>query len=133
MAVAPLSYGDKLARKFLPQLQGPNQEQQHDEKILTFQRLRRYDIARIQHDLIKLQHTIMANGGNEEDRVKLSSLLQDHGIVFVLRKRKKSTASNQVSIRHQKFGLSIPESQSVVAQFSICHGYQTGLPRSDMW
>jgi hypothetical protein len=51
-----------------------------DDKILTFQRLRRYNITRIQHDLLKVQHALRAeDGGTEEDRLKLTSLLRDHG------------------------------------------------------
>lgn len=75
-AVDDPSYGKRLARQFLNLGQLPD----HEDKILTFRKLRRYNIARIQHDLLKLYYDLKTtNEGKGEDRIKLTSLLRDHG------------------------------------------------------
>jgi len=72
-----LNYGKRLARQFL----NPKQTADHDDKIFTFRKLRRYNIARIQHDVLKLYHRLKTvDGGTENERIKLSSLLHEHGI-----------------------------------------------------
>lgn len=81
--VRGLNYGKRLARQFLNLQQTPDD----DDKIITFRKLRRYNIARIQHDLLKLYHHLKtANGGTDEDRFKLSCLLRDHGMHSLLHK-----------------------------------------------
>jgi hypothetical protein len=70
------SYGKRLAHQFLNLGQLPD----YEDKILTFRKLRRYNIARIQHDLLKLYYDLKTtNEGEDENRIKLTSLLRDHG------------------------------------------------------
>ena len=47
-----LNYGKRLARRFLNYKQTPD----HGDKVFTFRKLRRYNIARIQHEVLKLYH-----------------------------------------------------------------------------
>jgi hypothetical protein len=75
--ILDLNYGKRLARQFL----SPKQTADQNDKILTFRKLRRYNIARIQHDVLKLFHRLKTvDGGTEDERMKLSSLLHEHGI-----------------------------------------------------
>jgi hypothetical protein len=73
--ISSIPYGARLSGLFFPNWN----PRQHD-KVLTFQRLRRYDIVRIQHDILKLQDVLRnPDGGTDEDRRSLTALLHDHG------------------------------------------------------
>lgn len=76
--VQKLSYGKRLAQQYLNPEAPPLDS---SDKIFTFRRLRRYDVARIEHDLLRLYHHLKTSseGGTDADRVKLTSLLHDHG------------------------------------------------------
>lgn len=59
------------------------------DKVLTFRRLRRYDLIRIEYDLLELYYALKTapNGGTETQRTSLTALLHDHSMVSLLLKR----------------------------------------------
>jgi hypothetical protein len=78
-----LSYQERLARHHFKLWSSED----YRDSILTFRKLRKYDITRIEHDLLRLQLMTLnvPGGGSDEDRKQLTSLLRDHGlsIIFV--------------------------------------------------
>ena|SRR5436190_17999574 len=79
--VLRLNYAQRLARRFFH----PEQISDYDNKICTLPKLRRYNVARIQHDLLKVWHNLKTvDGGTEEDRIKLTSLLRDHSMYLLV-------------------------------------------------
>ena len=81
-----LSYGDRLVYNFLAPRRHPMfNNMNYDEKIIQATRFRHLNIARIQHDLFRLQHVLTRpGGGTEENFARLSSLLHEHGMMSKL-------------------------------------------------
>jgi len=79
-----LSYGDRLVSNYLAPRRHPKFNNMHyDETILQVKRFRQLNISRIQHDLLRLQHTLtIPGGGTEENFARLSSLLHEHGTLY---------------------------------------------------
>jgi hypothetical protein len=78
-----LSYGDRLVSNYLAPRPHPKfNNMNYDETIIQGARFRHMNIARIQHDLIRLQHVLTRpGGGTEENFARLSSLLHEHGMM----------------------------------------------------
>lgn len=60
----------------------------YDDTIIQGKRFRHMNIARIQHDLLRLQHVLTSpGGGTNQNFASLSSLLHEHGILnfYILR------------------------------------------------
>jgi hypothetical protein len=73
-------YGKLLAQEYLdPDAPYPSSI----DRVLTFRRLRRYDLVRIEHDLLRLYCHLKSDvsGGTEDDRNKLTPLLHCHGVI----------------------------------------------------
>jgi hypothetical protein len=82
----PLNYGDRLVSNYLAPRPHPRfDNMNYDDKIIQATRFRHLNIARIQHDLLLLQHVLTSpGGGTEENFARLSSLLHEHGMLSKL-------------------------------------------------
>jgi hypothetical protein len=78
-----LNYGDRLVSNYLGPRPHPKYENMnYDNTVIQATRFRHMNIARIQHDLLRLQHVLMCpGGGTEENFARLSSLLHEQSRV----------------------------------------------------
>jgi hypothetical protein len=81
-----LNYGDRLVSNYLGPRPHPKYENMnYDIAVVQATRFRHMNIARIQHDLLRLQHVLTCpGGGTEENFARLSSLLHEHSKVKLL-------------------------------------------------
>jgi hypothetical protein len=83
------SYGDRLVSNYLAPRPHPKfDNMNYDDTIIQGKRFRHMNIARIQHDLLRLQHVLTSpGGGTNQNFASLSSLLHEHGILnfYILR------------------------------------------------
>jgi hypothetical protein len=79
--VSESAYVERLAAEYLgPKNRSRSQDWAYDDRILSGSRLRDMNIARIQHDILKLQHKLTSSGeGNRAHLELLSVLLHDQG------------------------------------------------------
>jgi hypothetical protein len=80
-----LSYGDRLVSNYLAPRRHPKfDNENYDDTIIQAKRFRHLNITRIQHDLLCLQHMLTRpGGGTEENFSRLSSLLHEHGMLWI--------------------------------------------------
>jgi len=80
-----LSYGDRLVSNYLAPRRHPKfDNENYDDTIIQAMRFRHLNITRIQHDLLRLQHVLTRpGGGTEENFSRLSSLLHEHGMLWI--------------------------------------------------